>query len=243
MNSDHDHISELLPSLALGALTPDEREQTSAHLAECEGCPIQLTEYEAVVDQLGLGAPIVPPPEALKQRLMRRIQTPVRVRVKRPLAWFSRLAVGWPRLVATGVLAGSVLAVVLGLSNLYLWRHMNAAGQGGLENVHLVHLRATDTAPGASGTLLMAKDGGWGVLVVQGMPMLDADRQYQLWLIDDGQRTSGGVFSVSTEGAAQVKVIPTQPMKSYEAFGITIEPHGGSPGPTGAKVLGGRIEA
>jgi anti-sigma-K factor RskA len=103
-------------------------------------------------------------------------------------------------------------------------------------------MRATDAAPGASGTLLMAKDGEWGVLVVQGMPMLDAARQYQLWLIDHGQRTSGGVFSVSTEGAAQIKVISTLPMKSYDAFGITIEPHGGSPGPTGAKVLGGRIE-
>jgi anti-sigma-K factor RskA len=243
MTRNHDHITELLPSLALGALTPDERAQAGAHLAECAECPVQLNAYEEVVDQLGLGAPLVPPPDALKQRLMRRIQTPVRTRVKWPFAWFSRLVASWPRLVPAGVLAGLVLAVVLGLSNFYLWHHMSAAGQGGLENVHLVHLRGTDAAPGASGTLLMAKDGGWGVMVVQDMPMLDEARQYQLWLIDHGQRTSGGVFSVSTEGAAQLKVISTSPMKKYDAFGITIEPHGGSPGPTGTKVLGGRIES
>jgi anti-sigma-K factor RskA len=32
-----------------------------------------------------------------------------------------------------------------------------------------------------------------------------------------------------------------QPLKAFSTFGITIEPAGGSPGPTGDKVLGGGL--
>ncbi|MBI5552602.1 MAG: anti-sigma factor [Desulfobacterales bacterium] len=242
MNSECDQILELLPSLALGVLEADARERVAAHLAHCERCRSEAGDYEAVVVQLGLGAPRVAPPDALKQRLMRRIQAPVRPRVRRPFAWFSRLLFGWPRLAPIGLLAGAALTLILGLSNYYLWRQVRTSGPGsGLESVNLVHLRPTDAAPGASGTLLMAKDGAWSMLVVQGLPALDAERQYQLWLIADGRRTSGGVFSVSAQGEAQLKVSSPRPMAGYEAFGITIEPRGGSPGPTGDKVLGGRL--
>jgi anti-sigma-K factor RskA len=59
-----------------------------------------------------------------------------------------------------------------------------------------------------------------------------------LWLIQDGQRTSGGVFSVSDEGYGSLWISSPEPLATYSAFGITIEPAGGSPGPTGDKVLG-----
>jgi anti-sigma-K factor RskA len=58
------------------------------------------------------------------------------------------------------------------------------------------------------------------------------------WLIENGQRTSGGVFSVSQEGYGSLRVSSPQPLSNYSAFGITVEPVGGSPGPTGNKVLG-----
>jgi len=32
-----------------------------------------------------------------------------------------------------------------------------------------------------------------------------------------------------------------QPLDTYQSFGITIEPNGGSPAPTGKKVLGGNL--
>ena len=39
-----------------------------------------------------------------------------------------------------------------------------------------------------------------GVLAVTGLHGLDRGHQYQLWLIKDGQRRSGGVFSPDAEG-------------------------------------------
>jgi anti-sigma-K factor RskA len=60
-------------------------------------------------------------------------------------------------------------------------------------------------------------------------------------LIRDGQRTNGGVFSVNPDGYASLELYSPLPLIQYQAIGITIEPWGGSPGPTGPKVLGGDL--
>ena len=109
---------------------------------------------------------------------------------------------------------------------------------GGMQVVAMV---GTDAAPAAVGTLVISGDGEYGTLAVDGLAALDPDHQYQLWLIRDGQRTSGGVFSVNPEGYGALWISSPEPLSSYPAFGITIEPEGGSPGPTGDKVLGGSL--
>ena len=68
---------------------------------------------------------------------------------------------------------------------------------------------------------------------------LDPQHQYQLWLIQDEVRTSGAVFSVSDKGYGSVQISSAEPLGSYSTCGVSIEPSGGSPGPTGKKVLGG----
>ena len=60
-------------------------------------------------------------------------------------------------------------------------------------------------------------------------------------IIRDGQRASGGVFAVNDEGYGVLEVSSPDPLASYSAFGVTIEPEGGSPGPTGDKVLDGGL--
>jgi len=100
-------------------------------------------------------------------------------------------------------------------------------------------LTGTEAAPGATGTIVISMAGESGTLVVDGLPSLDEAHQYQLWLIRDGQRTSGGVFSVNPEGYGSLWISFPANLTSYDAFGITIEPAGGSPGPTGDKVMVG----
>jgi anti-sigma-K factor RskA len=107
--------------------------------------------------------------------------------------------------------------------------------------MRIVSLTGTDAAPGATGTIVISQDGEHGTLVVDGLPPLDEAFQYQLWLIKDGQRTDGGVFSVDSEGYGALWVSSPAPLSSFPAVGITIEPAGGSPGPTGDKVLGGSL--
>jgi hypothetical protein len=71
---------------------------------------------------------------------------------------------------------------------------LTAAQQQALRTINLT---GTDTAPGATGLLVVSLNGQHGTLVVDHLPDLNDQWQYQLWLIDsDGNRTSGGVFSV-----------------------------------------------
>jgi anti-sigma-K factor RskA len=93
--------------------------------------------------------------------------------------------------------------------------------------------------PQAQGYLMVFDNENYGTLVVEDAPLLDAEHQYQLWLIRDGKRTSGGVFSVDQAGYGTLQVSANMPLESFPTFGVTIEPTGGSPGPTGKKVLGG----
>jgi len=91
------------------------------------------------------------------------------------------------------------------------------------------------------GMLVISKDGNYGTLIVENLPPLDQAYQYQLWLIKDGQRTSGGVFSVNEDGYGVLYVLSKKSLISYPSFGITVEPAGGSSSPTGDKVLSGNL--
>lgn len=237
------HAIELLPAYALGSLDAEEATEVAQHLAVCPVCRAELASYQAVADQLALAAPGATPPAALKQQLMGRLQTPRAA--PEPAArrsWWQQLAAlsqsAWP----VRTLATLALLVVLVVSNLVWWqqsnRHKPAVAPHGMQ---VVAMAGTDAAPGAVGTLVISGDGEYGTLVVDGLPTLDQAHQYQLWLIRDGQRTSGGVFSVNDEGYGALLISSEAPLSSYPSFGITVEPAGGSPGPTGDKVLGGSL--
>ena len=131
------------------------------------------------------------------------------------------------------------LVVLLAFVNIRLQQHLAEYEGSSSEQFSTVKLTGTSNAPGATGVLVISQDGNLGTLIVDNLPPLDASRQYQLWLIQDGQRTSGGVFSVSPAGYGAMTVNSKLPLITYTTFGITIGPTGGSPGPTGAKVMGG----
>jgi anti-sigma-K factor RskA len=76
------------------------------------------------------------------------------------------------------------------------------------------------------------------VLWAEDLPPLPASQSYQLWLIyADGTRDSGAVFSVPADGSATVVVVAPKPFSAYARFGISVEPAGGSPAPTGPAAL------
>lgn len=75
------------------------------------------------------------------------------------------------------------------------------------------------------------------------LPQLPPDKQYQLWLIaPDGSRVSGGLFRPDANGSAELLVRAPAPFGNYRAVGVTVEPAGGSPGPTTPRVVGGALE-
>jgi anti-sigma-K factor RskA len=136
---------------------------------------------------------------------------------------------------------GLALIVVMALGNLLLFRQLNLANQRSTSTMRVITLANTKDSPQAVGTLVTDQKGNYGTLVVDNLARLDSSRQYQVWLTQDGKCISGGVFSVNPDGYASLEILAPLPLIQYDAIGITIEPSGGSLGPTGAKVLGGAI--
>ena len=72
----HDSIRELLPSVALGAASPEERDIVRAHVASCAECREELASLELAAASLGVAAPERPLPDlaAVRARLLARVE-------------------------------------------------------------------------------------------------------------------------------------------------------------------------
>ena len=82
-----------------------------------------------------------------------------------------------------------------------------------------------------------------GVLKVDKLPALAADKSYQLWVVDPQypNPVDGGVFDVdASTGVASVKFTGKQPIAAVNAFAVTLERKGGVPKAEGPFVLLGK---
>ncbi|RME83204.1 MAG: hypothetical protein D6775_08765 [Caldilineae bacterium] len=236
------HVQDLLPAYALGILDAEETARVAEHLASCATCRAELASYEEVVDTLPLAAREVAPPPHLKQRIMQAAMAGQAVTSPQQtpsLGQWLRDLFAW-RVPAWGVAMVAVILLLAG-GNLALWQQLRQARTTVSTPMRIVALSGTETAPAATGLLIFDQEGFVGTLVVDGMPPLDHEHQYQLWLIENGRRDNGGVFSVEADGYGWLQIRGEKPLSSYQAFGITVEPAGGSPGPTGPKMLGGEL--
>jgi anti-sigma-K factor RskA len=236
------HVIELLPAYALGSLDKGETVHVSEHLAHCPTCQAELDAYLAVAGQLAFAAREVVPPARVKQQIMQRIE-----RQRAPAdplpgsGWWQQLAGLFRRSAPAWALASLILIVALAASSIWLWQRVEDSGGNKSGRMQVVALAPTEASPGATGTLVISMDGEYGTLVVDGLPPLEGEQQYQIWLVRDGQYTSGGVFSVNQHGYGAFEIPAPEPLASYPSFSVTVEPAGGSPGPTGERVLGGSL--
>jgi anti-sigma-K factor RskA len=237
--SDDVHVLDLLPDYAIGGLDAEEARLVEEHLLSCWICRAEAADFQDVLGQLSLAVPAVVPPPDLRDRLLQHVQT-ARPQQSIPIqgskrSWIERLLPVWG-------LASFVLIIILGAFNLSLWQRLShvevLTSPGGMRAVPLSSSNADSRA---TGFVLISADGDEGALVVDGLPPLGESQQYQLWLIRDEKRTSGAVFSTDEKSYGGTRVEVSGSLLEYSAVGITIEPFGGSPQPTGEKVLGGPL--
>ena len=146
----------------------------------------------------------------------------------------------WERLLPALGLASLFLIIALTAISFILWQRLSHLEFATALGMRAVPLSATDTALRATGFVVISADGDHGVLVVEGLMPLGESQQYQLWLIRDGQRTSGAVFSTDEHSYAGTRIRAPRSLLDYSAVDITIEPAEGSSWPTGKQVLGAR---
>ncbi len=248
----HSVVQADLAAYALGVLDRSNCDRIERHLEECGECRQALLEYEEVMALLPFGLPPAPPPANALPDLLKRIRTEPQegqdgTRSARTASQAHPVRLGL-RLRMPPALQIALFALVL-LFGLIGWGlYLRAQGVFGLSpdqtggEMLVTPLKGSSAAPAALGHLMIYPGTREGELVVSGLPPLPPDRSYQLWFVSPDQtRVSGGVFRVNEHGQATATVTVPQPLTLFRKVGVTEEPLGGSPVPTGRNVLAGDL--
>lgn len=234
------HVIDWLPSFVLDALTAEEMHQVSQHLALCPTCQVELARYQQVVDELPLAVAQTTPPPELKRKIMQSIHSQQPASQVQPPSSAAqptvrqKLASLFPRHLPA---YGLALIIILVLGNLIVWRQLNLTTQKSSTPLRVVILANTKYSPGAEGTMVMNPNSQDFALVVDNLASLQPEQQYQIWLIKGAQHISAGVFSVDPNGYASLHIQAPMSLEQFDAIGVSVEPAGGSPQPTGPNVF------
>ena len=241
----HDIHAEDPAPYVLGALTESEVRRFESHVAACAVCRDEVERLRPAAHALPRSVEPVSPPASLKQALMAVVEDDVRTRdgasgtvataSKRPgalarmrkrLSGGGRPALAWASACCAlfvGVLAGG-----------YASTQLPAAEEQGGRTV----AAKIDEArlPSGSGSLVVPasmRDGG--VLRVHGLPALDSDSVYQVWVRRGGEMISQSLFSVGQNGEGAAAV--TDDLEDADAVLVTREDVGGAKAPSENPVL------
>ena len=245
-----EHVGDLIDLYALGALEPDEQFAVDSHLDECAACRALMEDARRLVELLAWTPDQRMPPPDLQHKIRSRIEQ-LQHHEDRPAVPRRRLR-SWlvsflslPRLLPAVAL---VLLLVLGGWNIVLQRRVatltaDVSRQQLLATVlysagvRVVTMGPQPAAPTAWGSMVINPTTTDAYLVASGLPPLPKDKTYQLWLLNGEARTNGGTFVVDQRGAGTLVVRAPARLDTYTGCGITVEPYGGSPQPTGPRVL------
>ncbi len=261
-------VKELIPYYALGALNAADLMAVEEHLDGCLDCADLAREYLTTSVALASLAPLAEPPASLRYRIMAAVEAQVKDQAASALPVSTPVSVatgrhrwgGW-RLGVTGavasvslLLAGVLLALLLDIrSDL---RELQASteelvelvvGQRDFSNIAAMQgvtsmtLQSTEQPPRARGVLMTSSDHTWGILYSLGLEPQADEMAYQVWLIRDGIRLSGGIFSVDDTGYGQVYIRFPAKLEEFSGIGVTEEPMDGSLAPSSEPILTARI--
>lgn len=260
--SEHETLQELAGPYALDVLDAGERRAFERHLPECAECQRAVADARAVAEALAHTVEPVAPPASLRARVLEAATAtvPGATSVRRSPAG------AFPWWLAA---AASVAAIVSGLgwwnatdrlarteSELQAARQTLAASQSRMADAQSVADRVTrelsvlaaadvvridltgqPAAPAASGRVYWSRSRGT-TFTAANLPPLEAGRVYQLWFVTAGPPVSAALVRPDAGGGFET-VMPSPGGVEPTAFALSVEPAGGSPGPTGAMLLVG----
>jgi anti-sigma-K factor RskA len=256
MTAPSDDILDLLTAYALDALEPEEISHVHALLASHPELRATLAELRTTVDTLPYGLPEANPAPELRQRVLeyatgRSDRTPAAStgRPGRRRGWLLSLsgvaaaavvtaAIGWGQVVSLrGELAQARTDLTQAQTELSQTRTQLARTREDLGTAQAVI--ATLHGTNGQGTVVLTSAGN-AVLTVQ-LPALPPGRTYQLWRMHESRDPlSAGLFTTDQQGYVTFNL--DQQPENGETVAVTVEPDGGSPGPTSDPLIIGPVQ-
>lgn len=242
----------------LGALSPEEAAEFKKKMAADPELKEFVARFSIATSALAGTVAAVEPPPQLRAKILARVAEPQKV-VELPAAGF-RLPAWLPWSLATCL---AVLCLMLSAQDSQLKKQMGRQAQqinqlnllaaslqlatndlqqsvfalqetNRLANLQITMLNSQlAAAPKAVAVTLWDKDKQDGVFVVQNLKELPPNRDYQLWVLENGTTpVDAGIFKVDQTGTGRVEFKPKQPIKVAGKFAVTEEVKGGVPAPT-----------
>jgi anti-sigma-K factor RskA len=235
----------LAAALSVGSIDAADQASLLQHLAGCAACRRAAGEYMAAAARLPLALdPATPSPE-LRGRLMRAVyaeaeQARERADRTRPSSWWARAWQALPVSRGFTIAAAAAAVAVVGLAS---WGVINRPTSAPASVA--VALTATQAAPHAHGVLTYDRGSTEAVLTATGLPspgsVVAGRAVYEVWLIrPNGSAVAAAYLSHNPDGTWSAAVHGD--LSAYSAVAATPEPPGGSPSPTGAKVMQGALK-
>ena len=262
-------ILPLIPAYAFGATSPDETALVESLLADCPQAQAELEHYRAIHAEMHYTAPLVKAPGSVRSGLADRLseitadaqqstQAEPKPLIKLPEPT-QTTPVSAPRRTRWAYVAAAAV-VLLVISNVFwalrvddmqrqedelrllLAQQPDNLAFLNIADVNITRLATTDADASAyTASLLWSTDSAAAVLYADGLPQIDTDQTFQLWLLRDDMRDDGGTFNVDVNGSGVLTIGAPLPIDDYAQFGITIEPVGGSEEPTTQPILAGTL--
>lgn len=223
-------LHHLAAAYALDALDADERAAFEAHYPTCEICSAEVVDYRATAAELAVGH--VAPSAELRDRVLAEIsqtrQLPPRVSDN-----VVSLDARRRRTSAIVVAVAAALVLIAGVVGFGLGNR----GSSSTADDIVALLAQPDVAvrmlegDAVQGSVSVAWSDANGMLAVLGSELADPGNGlvYALWLLDDAGATPSLLFSPDDGAVRTIGMLPGDP----SGWGVTIEPQGGSPQPTG----------
>jgi anti-sigma-K factor RskA len=252
--SVHEQFADDLSLYALGALQGEERSAVERHLEECPDCRHELARLQGGLALLAFSVTGSKPPARSRERLITAIaKEPRRAHLIRPprRAWWT--VVEWAAAVAFVAVIALLLTQNSNMRRRVAEFQSNSMKQQqellqakqlieSLTSPDAVHftLVAGKVPPQPQGKAIYVRKNGTLVFLASNMPVLPAEKIYELWLIPtSGAPIPAGLFRPDAHGTAAVvkPAIPTG--VEAKTFAITVEPSSGSSAPTTTPIMVG----
>lgn len=249
----HNDFESLCAGYVLGALTDEERLQFEEMLKNATPAQKQLfEEMKDVQAELALAAEPVPPSNHVQENILSSISigdSPRSGNIIPLWAYQAAAAVlliaalmfGYQTLDLNDTIENQQAQITELESQLDRQEELLTVLSG--REVTLVNMNGLDPSPEGYGKILWDSDKGEAVLQLANLPAPPVDKDYQLWLIKEGENPiPAGVFNFeepSTNLFFRVEHLNEEPSTLSNTFAVTLEPKGGVPQPTGDMFLVG----